>query len=355
MTSPSWKPNSCFTAHPHPVGLDVGDGELAQLAYAELRRDERLGPTCAGLLHRLVTALVAGPSGSVRFPTLKGAWVWAEDDRLQATHEIFLHLSAASRTQRLLERCTSKEALEAALWIRSQSWFQDRARTTDKGAFQRKLSEALQHGADTDALVAVEFRGERAWALPNTKRDVVPLAVDDLRRAAAAVEVPVLRYRSSRRRDPGTTRDGLLAVVVAILERNGGALPQRIIRDVCIHRLGLPQAPQAQLPHETAEGDEPARHLTDEAGLWDDPADEWLLDLHAQHVLAQLDDEAVRALSAYVQDGIGGVAAAFDVKRAASSQRVRAARVTFGRLVTATGHGPWEQALAERALFALAV
>ena len=90
MTRPSWQPRALTTGHPNLSVVDGGYDELAWSAYSELRRDERLGPTCARLLHRIITALVRGPSGGARFPTLEGSWNWTEDDRVQATHEIFL-------------------------------------------------------------------------------------------------------------------------------------------------------------------------------------------------------------------------------------------------------------------------
>lgn len=354
MTCTTWEPSGSLTSHPDRAGPNDDHRDLAELAYAELRCHKQLGPACAQLLHRVVTAVVRGPSGTVRFPTLEGAWVWAEDDRLAATHEIFLHLLTTEHTQRLFERCGSGESLEAALWTRSRSWFQDRARTTDKGAFQRKLTAALQHGLSAGTLVATEWDSERVWSRPGVGAGAVPLGFDELARAAAEVEVPELRYHSRRRRDPRTTREGLLTIVVAVLDRNGGGLPQSTIRDVCIQRLGLSPAPEAQQTDEAFGDVQRAAQIEDTDPPWDDPADEWLLDLHVRGVLEQLDSDAARAISVYVENGVSGVGRAFGTKRAASAQRVRAARIKLDRLVTSTGHGAWEQALAERALTALA-
>ena len=283
--------------------------DLRDRAYLELSQEGRVGEAGAAV----VTAVVAQVAGARRprasYPTMDEKWEWDDAAITDAVHEFVVYLNDERRFDALLATAVDGQTLEKGLYVRCVSWFKDRAKATDEGAFDRKLDRALASGRRAGSVAEVPVVGSTAWHRVQDPTEIYGGPDQPLLHAAHATAIERVRWTSSDRRDPITNAASLLRVCVAAMAAVAMAVLTDTLRRVSLHRLGL------DLRADDALGDHP------EAAT-DVPAQDAVLVEHvAAEVAGQLSDTHLRVLAIASDDASPeAVANEFGVGRTKASE-----------------------------------
>lgn len=315
--------------------------DLRDLAYLELSLEGRVGEAGA----ELVTAVVAQVAGARRqrasYPTMDEKWVWTDAAIIDAVHEFVVYLNDDNRFDALLAAAVDGQTLEKGLYVRCVSWFKDRAKATDEGAFDRKLDGALAGGKRAGSVAEVPVTGSTAWHRVQDPPEIYGGPDQPLLRAAHATPIKRLRWTSSDRRDPITDSASLLQVCLAAMAAAAMAVLTDTLRRVSLHRLGLDLRANDTLDdHPEAATDAPAQ-------------DAVLVEHVAAEVAGKLSDTHLRVLAIASDDASPeAVGDTFGVGRTkASEMKKEAVTALKGCLRDAVDDDPdLAQAVAARVL-----
>ena len=234
--------------------------DLRDRAYLELSLEGRVGEAGAAV----VTAVVAQVAGARRprasYPTMDETWEWDDVAIIDAVHEFVVYLNDENRFDALVATAVDGRTLEKGLYVRCVSWFKDRAKATDEGAFDRKLDRALAGGKQAGSIAEIPVAGSAAWHRVQDPPEIYGGPDQSLLRAAHATPIKRLRWTSSDRRDPITDSASLLRVCLAAMAAVAMAVLTDTLRRVSLHRLGLDlRADDALHDHLEAATDVPAQ------------------------------------------------------------------------------------------------
>ena len=283
-------------------------------AYLELSRDGRIGPTGAAMFTAVVVNVAGARRPSASYPTMDETWGWDDGAIMDAVNEFVVYLSDDNRLDALLAVAVDGQTLERGLYVRCVSWFKDRAKATDEGAFDRKLDSALANGKRAGEIADVPVPSSPAWHRLEDPSEIYGGPDRPLLRAAHATEIKRLRWTRSDRRDPVTDSASLLRVCVAAMAAAAMAVLTDTLRFVSMHRLGLDLRATEELDshHERAA---------------DDPEQDAVLVEHlAALVASALGDTHLRVLAVASDDASpDAVADEFVVGRTKASEMKREA------------------------------
>ena len=216
-------------------------------AYLELRASGYLGPEGAALLYATVRDVIKAD----RVPPEDGPR-WTEDAIREVAHDFLSEEAGPRRLTSLYLRSSDDDSLARLLREAVRAYLRDRARRRDVGPLRRRLVDVL---ASAPELVGVDIPSGRAWTLPQHRgeapyqRPVGPLVAA----AWAAPNIRIVRWRSTRRRDPVADRPSLTAFAVAVLEAAEAPVLVGTLVEVAVRRFAL-AAPPLVIPLD----DEPA-------------------------------------------------------------------------------------------------
>lgn len=206
-------------------------------AYLELMRDGVLGSAGAQMLYDVVVAVAHFD----RLRPLDGSQRWTQETTIEVAHDFLTDERTPRRLAAILLRATDDSSLQRLLEAAVRNYVRDRLRSTDHGAFRRKLRDVLE---DDDRVRRRDEPPGEAWVLSQTP-DMDPWSGDPATFDAAAwsVDALMLRWRSRSRRDPVTDRESLVNVCVAVIEAAGRPVLTTTLTEVGMRRFSLANSP----------------------------------------------------------------------------------------------------------------
>lgn len=294
--------------------------DLRDLAYLELSLEGRVGEAGAALVTAVVTQVAGARRVRASYPTMDETWEWDDPAIIDAVHEFVVYLNDDNRFDALLATAVDGQTLEKGVYVRCISWFKDRAKATDEGAFDRKLDRALADGKRAGSIAEVAATGSTAWHRVEDPPEIYGGPVRPLLRAAHATAIKRLRWTSSDRRDPVTDSASLLRVCLAAMAAAAMAVLTDTLRRVSLHRLGLDlRAEDALVSHSGTATETPAQ-------------DAVLVEHVAAEVAGELSETDLRVLAIASDDASPkAVADEFGVARTKASEMKKAAVAALQR------------------------
>lgn len=203
---------------------------------AELLETGKLGPAGAALLYRAV----AQTARARNFPPPDEHNNWDDAAVAAVAHDFLTAPRGERRLADLVVRATSESSFRALIEKAVLNHLRDIARETDRGALIRRLGDVL---AKADAVSKVSDAPAR-WALNNGPTS--PSTAPSTRLAAAAVavaDVPIPRWRSTRRRAPVASQEALARLCTEILAAAEGSLDVPTLAAAVSARLEAARVP----------------------------------------------------------------------------------------------------------------
>ena len=289
-------------------------------AYLELMRDGMLGPAGAEMLYDVVATVAHFD----RLRPLDGSERWTSETTIEVAHEFLTDERTPRRLTAILLRATDDTSLQRLLEAAVRNYVRDRLRSTDHGAFRRKLRDVLE--GDERITRRDQPPGE-AWMLSDTP-DVEPFTGDPATFDAAAwsVDAPLLRWRSESRRDPVTDRDSLAEVCMSVIDAAERPVLTNTLVEVGMRRFALANSPVLI-------------DLDDEPSL-DGPtvADEVVTDTQAEEILSQLTDSE-RVMLVHWELSVRELGQVLGLGKSATSVRVGRLEARLTQLLGGRGDG----------------
>lgn len=281
-------------------------------AFLELQRSGQLGPACTELLYRTFRSVIRRGG----YPPPSGDR-WTDDDIIEASHDFLIGPAGVRRITALYLRATDDASLGRLLWTATVNFLRDRARASDRGALQRRLRYVVSDDRNNLVEMGVGTGTGAAWST-GALAGLPPWHGDERTLVSAAwdVDVPVVRYRESRRRDPISDTPSLARVLTAAIERAGAPVPVDVMLRVAEQRFALATPPVVV-------------DLDDEPGSAKDadPAAEFLAQATALDAFNQLSDRE-RIAVAHIDLGVRELATVLGVsKSTAANVRGRVQRL----------------------------
>lgn len=210
---------------------ELSDEQLSEVVVQALRAGERLGDSSAVLVMRLLSRI--GPRHPAFGPTP------GTNELFAFTGDFFVEKGDAWSARILALAPTSGQVIALTVTV-LEDWLTDRWRQTAYGSVHHRVAQVLSAHPDF-------VRAGPGWWLNGDPAGQWDGQLEPLINAARKVNAPAVRWKSTSRRPPLTTREALIAVLNAVLEEAGGPLSLNVITAVCLERF-----PSARDPMEVS-------------------------------------------------------------------------------------------------------